>query len=643
VETCPIGRNFENRKAPMVKSHKQEFLDNPINKHVIEFARNSIIPLIEKECKFIAIDAPVKSGKRKLVQAIKYLGPQDIDHIFMSSFHRVADASQRDELKNNGIIVLPLTKIDESVLRKKKKKIIHHDESDYGTGDKQAMSKIYKEFGPLSTENTWIHYSATNEELEVSLKSSPDLKDYREKFQKDHGLDLFVTYVPSPDYCGAKKFLDEGLVIDAEPALVVGQDGNLHWSPQFVQIMVDLSLQIEANKKNGDSCRKAHIVTLRLTRSETETEKANTAVGSNKEIHKFLSRPYLIDELREVCPNLEIWADKDDLTGYKDPINQEIDVSRVEWSSRKKWTKLDNRIPILIVNDQTASRSTDLENHDKIFATHDYRLVIIYNAVIQAQQRVVHHETKYGGFQPIRVYGHLASWKKCANKDYPYKPRESSRIVGHSHQQRNPITKFYEHPKTKGEFQELLKDIRVAYPALGKYRPKYETLTSHPIGDKFGFPRNNRVVVSQYGDLNLDNQGVGPNTPYKIFPCYNGDVFGFAIRYYDVTISEDTRRSIKTMYNTPPPPKKPSPKKDSMPPTVPKKIKIKKRSTGDENKVETIEERVGTLLGCSQEAQPETMPAPPKQETPIEKRNRMQMEKWESAKRKTDALVLVST
>jgi hypothetical protein len=89
-------------------------------------------------------------------------------------------------------------------------------------------------------------------------------------------------------------------------------------------------------------------------------------------------------------------------------------VEKILWSDPSYWADRAVGRPMLIVIDQTSSRSTEWSCHNRIFATHDYRNVIQFGTVSQAQERVNHYIQKYGAFQPIRIYGHLKTFQLSA-------------------------------------------------------------------------------------------------------------------------------------------------------------------------------------------------------------------------------------
>ena len=125
------------------------------------------------------ISMPVKSGKRIVVEceaAIDSKGSAstNVQHIFATSFNRKDCIEQMQEMALYGIKVFcgkdlyDLPHFVAQLLVKNKIPIIHFDESDFGTGDIQIASKIFKDLLNLDNDG-WKKigiraYSATNEE-----------------------------------------------------------------------------------------------------------------------------------------------------------------------------------------------------------------------------------------------------------------------------------------------------------------------------------------------------------------------------------------------------------------------------------------------------------------------------------------------
>jgi hypothetical protein len=77
--------------------------------HMTSFVRSKIVPLLNQHdsssVSRVLIHGQVKVGKREIVEyiAVRDSINQFRTHVFISSFHRKADESQRDELETHGI------------------------------------------------------------------------------------------------------------------------------------------------------------------------------------------------------------------------------------------------------------------------------------------------------------------------------------------------------------------------------------------------------------------------------------------------------------------------------------------------------------------------------------------------------------
>ena len=225
--------------------------------YISKFVDDNIVPLIENdnnEIRRLLIHGEVKSGKREIVEYIakRDEGSQQRVHMFLSSFHRTADENQRKELAKHNLIVCSIINKEvadkaikkiSDILREGKVIIIHLDECDYGTGSRQNLKTIYGRFKQNKSVIT-ILYSATPEELLFSqdiTQSEEDDKFIDEIYEE--GLRLY--YIPPSNYCGAKKFIDEGLVIDARPFFEKTIDNKYTLSCQAKSIIADAKSNIE--------------------------------------------------------------------------------------------------------------------------------------------------------------------------------------------------------------------------------------------------------------------------------------------------------------------------------------------------------------------------------------------------------------
>ena len=375
--------------------------------HITDFVKDKMVPLLDNaECRRVILRAPVKCGKREIVEYIAMRDavaqPRRV-HAFLSAWHRTADEDQRDELKSQNMEVFSITtqaKVDEFLAWVRKQRfqrkiiILHLDECDHGSGKKQMLSKVWLPVREIPCVKV-ILYSATPEE--VLFSGEVDDEEYDAMMEEIIGEGVCVEYTPPASkeeggiYCGPERFLKEGLVKEALPFFQ--KDGESYeLSEQGKEIVAGLRACIAATPSRN-------LVVLRLAMNADKKE--------NKAIYQFLKN---LSEFPELADFL-VMVDKNNNMGIKNPL---ISYEKIQWSSRNYWRGRAAGVPTLLVIDQTSSRSTEWKCHDRIFATHDFRNVVQYSTVSQAQERVNHYEERYGGFQPIIVYGHTPTFKLSA-------------------------------------------------------------------------------------------------------------------------------------------------------------------------------------------------------------------------------------
>ena len=359
--------------------------------HMTNFIRNEILPRLEDfEVRRIVVRAPVKSGKREMVEYIAMrdsVGVPTRVHAFISAWHRKADGEQRDELDKQNMTVFSIVNAAtlgrcliwiQQQLTKGLHVVLHLDECDHGSGSRQTLSKLWREVRD-NDRISCVLYSATPEEVLYSGEvENEDISEMMGDILDGH----HVRYTPPAGYCGPEKFLHENLVHVALPFF---EKSGL--SAQGKEIICQLKDAILANPRRN-------VIVLRLSYS----------VGGNKKEHKA------IHQFIRACgsfPELEgfdIVADMEDDTDVR---GSSVIKSTVEWSNPIYWRRsMPIEVPTIIVIDQKSSRSTEWVCHDRIFATHDFRNVARFSTISQAVERVNHYEQKYGAFQPIRIYCH---------------------------------------------------------------------------------------------------------------------------------------------------------------------------------------------------------------------------------------------
>ena len=375
--------------------------------HLTEFVRDNLIHwLNDEDCRRILIRAPVKSGKREIVEYISVrdhsMNPHRI-HAFISAWHRTADETQRLELTLHNMQVFSVSSTKkatecinwvESRIRDNKQTILHIDECDFGAGARQILGKIYKKF----RENElckFLLYSATPQEVLFSGEvDNKEDAEYDELVEEIRQTGVCIEYTPPAGYCGPARFLEEGLVSEANPFFIPKTGGGISLTPQGSQIVADF-------KENLKTDPNRNIMILRLSSGSGKYKE-------NKHIYQFLTGASSCEGLA----GFRFVTAKSDM----DTHIGDVRISIIEWSNRRYWEDLVTGHPFIFVIDQTASRSTELACHDRIFAYHEFRNTVCYTTVSQAQERVNHYEQKYGGFQRIKVYGHLKTFKLSAGR-----------------------------------------------------------------------------------------------------------------------------------------------------------------------------------------------------------------------------------
>jgi len=425
-------------RAPTLKPWSVAIFD-ALRPDMTKFVSSSILPLLEDlDHRRIVVGAPVKSGKREIVEYIAMrdlvappMRPKRV-HVFISAFHRKADEDQRVELTKHNLAVFSISgntaarsameclmwiesKVADGLLV-----VLHFDECDYGSGSEQSVSDLWREIRN-NPKVSCILYSATPEEVLYSGEVEHEgLAEMREEILDGH----HVRYDPPPTYCGPARFLDADLVHVATPFF-----DKAALTLQGKQIIADFKEAIQADKRRN-------IIVLRLSYSVGGNKK------ENKAIHQFASS----------------WRSFPELAGF-DVVFDTEDKETVEWSNPDYWRrKMPTEVPTIIVVDQKSSRSTEWRCHDRVFAVHDFRnRVARFSTISQAVERVNHYEDPEKGihFQPIRIYCHkktlLLSAGKITYDEYMTAAWEPKKITGTSlFTIRNVITKQlhpdYPHP-----------------------------------------------------------------------------------------------------------------------------------------------------------------------------------------------------
>lgn len=505
---------------------------------MVSFLENTVCVRLDRGEKRLVIIAPVKSGKRQMAEYIttrdlQASGEPMVVHIFASAFIRRADEVQRVTLKSHGLIVHSINtkervkacvKEVHDFVRAGKRVVVHIDEADYGTGDKQHLSKLWSVVRAIPQVHT-VHYTATADELMCSSEN----------------FGTPCVYTPPPTYCGASYFLDNDLVVEATPFFVVEQ-GVASLSAQGRAMIADHAVCMRTDPRRS-------VIVLRLCYALGPSAKTE-----DKAIYMFL------DKCREI-PELATYRIVADKSGYDTKLDgiQGVTAREVPWSDESKFTEMVEAFhpetgpfcqKTLIVMDQTSSRSTEWCFHDRVFAFHEFRKEHVYATVAQSQLRVAHYSTKYpSGRQPIRMYGHVATFERAAGRitasEYvEYGHRLSERVSStRAGNRTDPEVACEFNPCTPETFGDLY--------LTHTFRNPFDN--AHMVDGRYqGYLREWKVFTFEEVFTNK-GWGLNSNIPARVTVCYKDGVLGVAYRYIidieELNIRrETTHATVKSMY-----------------------------------------------------------------------------------------------
>lgn len=559
--------------------------------HLTTFVRENLLPLLEREeCRRVLIRAPVKSGKREFAE---YLAQRDHSihsgrvHAFLSAWHRAADLNQRKELELHNMRVFSMISVPkaeecirwiQSQIDTRKKVVLHLDECDFGAGARQIMGRVYVLFREHESV-TFFLYSATPQEVLFSGEvDEHGEEEFEELVEEIWQTGEAVEYVPPPGYCGPARFLEAGLIEEAQPFFtMIAGGGGIQLTRQGSQIVADFRASLVHQPSRN-------IIILRLSCGEGGGK-------YNKHIYQFLRNVSDCEELN----GFDIVAAKNEkhVGGNMGRVQMEI----VQWSNRTYWDRQAIGRPTIYVIDQTASRSTEFACHDRIFAYHDFRNTIVYTTISQAQERVNHYEQRYGGFQPIRVYGHKKTFQLSAGLiDYgtymtnPWYKRKVHRQDTYliKNTTDNTTHPDYPQPMVLHEAIRVLRelasyvDVKVADRVRGRVKrvPVFgcefmactpQTFPGAYLHQLFGRAFENPFTLSEeqglvegrwqgylrgwgvhdytYVDANRGWGMTSPRQSVRITICYQGETLGIAFRWKTGEHKEiNTLQTFKSMY-----------------------------------------------------------------------------------------------
>jgi hypothetical protein len=379
-DTCQVvpkkKEEINLKKTPLGLNEYNDMLqDMKINrKNQYDLANDCVQSLMEG--KNVSIKAEEKSGKRIIMECIHVI--LNINHkssivtlprsVYITALNRKDTKPQFEEQESFGITSIVAGKSSElldeivKIMNEPGDSMvyIHLDECDYGTGNTQALSKLYlsPELETHKSRIKFITYSATSEEVILSEKI-------------DEPQWSFHEFIPHEAYFGAQKYLDNDLVF--EPSIFYDNDD---FTEDGKKIIVDMKehLSIDGNKRN-----------IAVVRDTT---------------------PGMLGKIKSKIESLE--------TQYECIVKVYDQNEPFEWGNQESWSKLGrieilnddlehlayNYIPVVIFISQICTRSTEIcpLGHRRLYAWHDARMLSdkkAFNTLSQAIGRVKHY-TQFG-------------------------------------------------------------------------------------------------------------------------------------------------------------------------------------------------------------------------------------------------------
>lgn len=336
--------------------------------------------------KNVSIKAEEKTGKRIIMECIHLI--LNINHkssivslprsVYITALNRKDTKPQFEEQESFGITSIVAGKSNE--LLGEIVKImndesgdsivyIHLDECDYGTGNTQALSKLYlsPELKTHRTRIKFITYSATPQEVTLCEQiNEPQWS--------------FLEFIPHESYFGAQKYLDNDLVFEPETFY----DGD-NFTDHGKKIVRDMKEYLSGcgNKRN-----------IAVVRDTT---------------------PGMLKSIKSKIESLE--------TQYECIVKVYDQVEPFEWGNPESWSELGriqilnddlehlgyNYIPVIIFISQICTRSTEIcpLGHRRLYAWHDVRTLSdkrAYNTLSQAIGRVKHYTQSGHPENLIKLY-----------------------------------------------------------------------------------------------------------------------------------------------------------------------------------------------------------------------------------------------
>lgn len=361
-------------------------------------AADSVVDTLINTTNHILLDAPPKSGKRKITQYISHIHRKKVDdsskfkYFYITALNRKDIKSQLKEMLEFHITAYILARKKAALefknelielINNKITPVIHLDELDYGSGSDQSLSVIWNSH-EIRTKCRFILYSASAEEARFS------------KMLAGGNISL-VVYDPPSHYRGAAYYYNNDLHRESEDFFYIAWGENVMLTDQAFKCL-DLL-------KNSDKTHRT-IGVVRVT---------GNIRGSEKEMrmskYQHVKKDYNL--------KMFLWRNYNTEIIFVDSKNG------VRWDDSSYWGSLAQDRKYLVVINQTGTRSTDFCGvHQYLAFLHDHRnsKTTPYNTYYQAIGRAFHyhptgqHIYLYCDLLPIQLAAKAITYDEFLNR-----------------------------------------------------------------------------------------------------------------------------------------------------------------------------------------------------------------------------------
>src|SRR5210317_393414 len=362
------------------------------------FVKDEILKCNKKN---IIVKAPVKSGKRVMVEIGSLMTKDIYANIFLTS-HLTRDKSQHEELKKYGLSIHELKTTDSIIdfekvykgIDRTKPIIFHIDELDYGASDKnllyKTVCKVIKPEIEKHVKSKVIYYSATPDVIHEENIAIDD------SYLKNNSENL--TFVPSDNYIGIGELIDQNRIKEAEEFILEKKDENGDFSYHLSEFGKERMKEL---LQGGEK----FVSILRLTGKFKESGKSK--FETCKKYYSDIFKDYIYNN-----NGGDIYMKKPIFVSSKNEDHV------IQWHDKNEWIGVDPKYKKLYILNETLKRSIEFKCQPVLVWYYTYRgTKTPINTIVQDQERVVYYEDNdWLNNCTFTIYGNVEVGQYSANR-----------------------------------------------------------------------------------------------------------------------------------------------------------------------------------------------------------------------------------